>query len=261
MPTTERNLPRAASFTRAQILGELIGVEERRDGHGFLGFLVDHHAHADAAVGMAAAGQVAPFGLRTVDQIGPVGEGGHEGDREPVADRLAEADLILHVVREMRQRVALRGAALGGDVFIAAREADRLEAEERNLLRIVERELNDVADLLVVDAVDDGDDRHDIDTRVVQVLDGAQLHVEQVSDQTVRVGFVADAVELQIGVAQSGFGGLAAELGALGELDAVGGGLHAVVADLAGVAARHRGRRATASARRRRTARRSCGAA
>ncbi len=49
---------------------------------------------------------------------------------------------------------------------------------------------------------------------------------------TVRIGFVADTVELQIRVTQTGFGGLLAELGALRELDAVGRGLNAVVADL-----------------------------
>ena len=32
----------------------------------------------------------------------------HERNREPVADRLADAGLVLHVVREVRQRVALR---------------------------------------------------------------------------------------------------------------------------------------------------------
>ena len=50
-----------------------------------------------------------------------------------------------------------------------------------------------------------------------------------------RVGSVADTVELQVGVAQTRFGGLLGELGALGELDAVGRRLHAVVADLARV--------------------------
>jgi hypothetical protein len=74
-----------------------------------------------------------------------------------------------------------------------------------------------------------------ISTPLVQVLDGPQLHVEQIADLAVRVGGVADAVELQVGIAQTGVGGLAAELGALGELDAVGGGLHAGVADLARV--------------------------
>ena len=107
--------------------------------------------------------QLAPLRRRAVHQVGPVGEGAHERDREPVADRLADAGLVLHVVRQVRQRVALRRAALVGDFLVAAGERHRLEREEGDLLRIVERELDDAADLLVVDAVDDRDDRDDVD--------------------------------------------------------------------------------------------------
>ncbi len=173
-----------------------------------------------------------------MDDVRPVGEGGHERDREPVADRLADAGLLLHVVREMRQRVALRGAPFRRDLFVAAGERHRLERQEVDPLRVVERELDDAADLLVVDAVDDRDDRHDVHTRLVEVLDGAQLDVEEIPDAAVRVGGVADAVELQVRVAETRFGRRLGELGALGELDAVGRRLHAVVADLAGVANR-----------------------
>ena len=79
----------------------------------------------------------------------------------------------------------------------------RLERQEVDLLRVVERELDDAADLLVVDAVDDRDDRDDVDAGAVEVLDRAQLDVEQVADAAVRVGRVADAVELEVGVAQA----------------------------------------------------------
>ncbi len=68
------------------------------------------------------------------------------------------------------------------------------------------------------------------------------------------VGGVADAVELEIDVTQSGFRGLLAELDGLRELDAVGRGLHRGVADMAGVANRVQEVRATAWARHRRTA-------
>ena len=175
-------------------------------------------------------------------------------DREPVAHRLAQPGLILHVVRQVRQRVALRLAAIVRDRFVAAGERNRLEREERNLLRIVQRELDDAAHLLVIDAVDDGGHRHDVDARGVQILDRPQLHVEQIAHCAVLVGGVADAVELQIGVAQTRFRRLPAEFRALGELDTVGGRLHAGVADLARSTAPHRGSTAKASARRPRTA-------
>ena len=209
------------------VLGQPVGVQEGRDGRRFLGFLVHHDGHADAAIRVATAAQLAPIGLRPVNQVAPVGEGGDEGDREPVAGRLAEAGLILHVVRQVGKRVALGDAALVGDGFIAAGEGDGLEREERNLLGVVEGELDDAAHLLVIDPVDDGDDGDDVDAVRVQVLDGPQFHIEQVADLAVLVGGVADAIELQVGVAQAGLGGLAAEFGTLGELDAVGGRLHA----------------------------------
>ncbi len=112
---------------------------------------------------------------------------------------------------------------------------NRLEGEEVDLLRIVERELDDAANLLVVDAVDDGGDGDDVDAGLIQVVDGLELHVERVADLAVRVGGVADAVELQVRVAQAGLSRGLGELLRLGELDAVGGGLNAGVADLARV--------------------------
>ena len=196
-------------MTCGDVLGELLGLEELGDRHRFLGFLVDHDRHADAAVRVAAAGQLAPIpSRRRATTSAQSVKRAHERDREPVAHRLADAGLVLHVVREVRQRVALRARRSSRDLLVAAGERHRLEREEVDLLRVVERELDDAADLLVVDAVDDRDDRDDVDAGAVQVLDRAQLHVEQVADAAVRVGRVADAVELQIRVAQAGLGRL-----------------------------------------------------
>ena len=139
-------------------------------------------------------------------------------------------------MREVRERVALRFAAFVGHGFVAAGERDWLERHHRDLVRVVERELNDAAHLLVVDPVDDSRDQHDFDAVGVQVFDGPQLHVEQIPDVAMGIRGVADAVELEIGVAQPSFRGLPRELRALGELDAVGSRLHAVVAELAGIA-------------------------
>src|SRR6202030_3853572 len=132
-------------------------------------------------------------------------------------------------------------------------EGDRLEREEVDLLRVVEGELDDASDLLVVHAVDDRDDRDDVDARAVQVLDRAKLHVEQVANAAMRVGRVPDAVELQVRVAQTGLCCRPGERGILGELDAVGRRLDAVVADRARTA-RRRGSAARSLARRPRTA-------
>ncbi len=129
-------------------------------------------------------------------------------------------------MRQVAQRVALRGAPFRRHLLVASGERHRLEREEIDLLRVVERELDHAADLLVVEAVDDGDDRHDVHARGMEVLDGAQFDVEQVAHASMRVGGVADAVELQIRVAQAGLGRCSGEVRTLGELDAIGGRLH-----------------------------------
>ena len=107
--------------------------------------------------------------------------------------------------------------------------------EEVDLLRVVERELDDAANLLVVDAVDDAGHGNDVHAGLMQVVDGLQLYIERVADLAVRVSSVADAVELQVGVAETGFRSGLREFLRLGKLDAVGRGLHGGVTDLAGV--------------------------
>ena len=144
----------------------------------------------------------------SVDQIGEIGERAHQRKREPVARRLSDADLALHVVGQVRQRVTLAQAAFRSDVFVAAGERHRLERDERDLLGIVHREPDDRADLIVIDAVDQRYDQNDFDAGFVQVVDRPQLHVEQVADLAVAVGVVADTVELQIRITKSGFGSL-----------------------------------------------------
>ncbi len=116
---------------------KLIGMQERGHRNVFLGFLVAHDRHADAAVRMAAAAQLSPIRRRPVNQVGEIGEGAHEADGEPVANGFANADLVLHVVRQMRKRVALRLAAFVGDGFVAPGEGNGLERKERNLLGII----------------------------------------------------------------------------------------------------------------------------
>ena len=204
------------------VLGQPIGVQKGGDRNGFLGFLVDHQRHADAAVRMTAAGELTPIGVGPVHQVSPIGEGAHEADGEPIAGGLAQTGLVLDVVGHVAQGVALRHAAFVADILVTAGEGDRLEADKVDLLGVVEGELDDAADLLVIDAVNDGGHRNDVDTSLVQVVDGLQLDVKQVADFAMGVGCVADAIELQIGITQACFRSGAAELFALGKLDAVG---------------------------------------
>ncbi len=91
-------------------------------------------------------------------------------------------------------------AAIICDLFIASGEGNRLEAKEADGLGIVEGKLNDAPNLLIVDAVDNGRDRNDINTGVMQIVNGAKLYIEQVADLTMRVGGVADTIKLQVRV-------------------------------------------------------------
>ncbi len=148
-----------------------LDVQELRHRRHFFCFLVDHHRRADAAVRVAAAGNLSPFGLRPVNHVGEIGERAHQRKREPIARRFGDADLFLHVQRQVRQRVTLLQAALFGDVLVAAGERNRLERDERDLLRIFQRETNDRSDLVVIDAVDQRGHQNDVDARFVQVVD------------------------------------------------------------------------------------------
>src|SRR5436190_18810043 len=110
------------------------------------------------------------------------------------------------------QRVTLLQATLRRDVLVAARKAHRLERDERDLFGILESKANDRADLVVVDAVDQRGHENDVNAGLVEVVDRTQFDVEQVADLAVRVGVVADAVELEIDKPKTGLGGLAAKL-------------------------------------------------
>ncbi len=89
---------------------------------------VDHHAPSRyRSSGGSHSSTSTPIGFRPVYQIGPVRERAHEGNREPVARRLAHLDLILHVVRQVRQRITLGFATLRRNLFVAARKRNRLE--------------------------------------------------------------------------------------------------------------------------------------
>src|SRR5207248_4219680 len=99
-----------------------------------------------------------------VHQVGPIAKGRHERNGEPVAGGFAQAGLTLYIVGQVRERVALRHPALVGDGFIATGKADRLERKEADLLRIIQRELDDAADLLVIYTVNDGHYRNDFNS-------------------------------------------------------------------------------------------------
>src|SRR5262249_14521977 len=96
-------------------------------------------------------------------------------------------------------------------------------------------ELDDFADRMVVDVVDDGGDQCRLEPVFRHVFNGLQFNVEQIPDLAVLIQLVADAVKLQVGAVQPGFLGCRHEVRLLREVYAVRGGQHAVKPDLLGV--------------------------
>src|SRR5437870_7493160 len=123
---------------------------------------------------------------------------------------------------QMAKGITLGFAALVGNFFIAPGEGNRLETQEADGLGIIKRELNDAPHLLIIDAVHDSGDWDDIYAGLMQVMDGAQLHVKQIANLAVGIGRVADAVKLQVSKTQASFGSLAAKFRRFGKLNSIG---------------------------------------
>src|SRR5262245_12983255 len=129
----------------------------------------------------------------------------------------------------MRQSIALLQPALLSNLLVTTRKGNRLEREKRYLFWIIKREPNDRSHLIIVDPVDERSDQNDFNTCFMKIVYRSHLHVKQVSDLSMTVRVISDAVELQIDVAQTSFGGFAAKLFALGELNSVRCSLNTVV--------------------------------
>src|SRR5205823_5846428 len=103
-------------------------------------------------------------------------------------------------MRQVRQRVALLQASLGGNRLVSSGKRNRLERQEGNLSWVVESEPNDRSDLIIIDAVDQRRNQYDLNAGFVQVVDCPELHIEQVAHLPVTVRIVADAIKLKVDV-------------------------------------------------------------
>ena len=179
---------------------------------------------------MASALERPPLRLESSQKVLQVRERSGRRQRVPVAQRLSDPGLRPGVVGEVRECVALLAAGFVVDVLVATRERDRLERDRVDLVDVLDREPEDVADLVVVDPVDDRRHERDVHAVLVQVL------VVEVAHLAVLVVLVSDAVELQVRESKTRLGRLPRELLVLSEADPVRRALDREIPDLPRVA-------------------------
>src|ERR1043166_8065480 len=133
-----------------------------------------------------------------VNQVGKISEGSHQRQREPVACRFSDADLIFHIVRQVRQSITLLETTLRRDCFITTGERHGLEREEGNLLWIVQGEPDNRTDLIVVNSVDQRSHEYDLNPRLMQIVNRPQLDVKKIADLPMTIRIVAHPIKLEI---------------------------------------------------------------
>ena len=63
---------------------------------------------------------------------------------------------------------------------------------------IFESKADDRTDLIVIDTVNERCYEDDVDASLVKVIDSSELYIKQITDLAVRVGIVANAIELEV---------------------------------------------------------------
>src|SRR5215470_12925168 len=117
------------------------------------------------------------------------------------------------------------------NLFVPAGERDRLEGDGLNLIDVSNGKIDNIADIVIVDAVDDRVHQSDFHSYPRHVFDRLKFYVEEIADTAMLVLFLRRSIKLQIGAVQTRLFGLANEVGFLGETDAVRRSKHAVESD------------------------------
>src|SRR6266567_2436598 len=107
-------------------------------------------------------------------------------------------------MRHAGERVTPFLAQLIGNIFVAAGERNRLESDRLNFVDILCRELDDLTNRIVVDAVYDRDDERHFDPDLRQIFNRANFYVEQVAYAAMFVLLFTDSVELKIDAVLAG---------------------------------------------------------
>ena len=165
-------------------------VDELRHRRG-LAVLVHEQVGAQRAVRVAAQGG----DLLAAERAEELRKRRHAGEREPVFVRIGNTGLFLYGVGEIGESETL------GFQFVArnpAGKGHRLEADAAGALDVLKSQPEDVANLVIVEALDDGGDEDDLQAGLLDVLDALQLLLPQRLAARAAVDVVADAVELEV---------------------------------------------------------------
>src|SRR5512133_1230210 len=178
----------ANEFPQPVVCGGCIGTEvpdhrsckaqDLRERDHLLSTLMDQQDRAYSTIRMAPAIQRSNLAARLIHQIDHVTDGSHRAQWKPVAQRSEQPGLVFQIMRQVTKRVAFACALFVGDVLVAASEADWLERDHRDLVRVLDRKLDDLANLGIVDPAHDRDNQHHVDPSRVQILDRSLLDVE-----------------------------------------------------------------------------------
>ncbi len=219
--------PRLAQLARqlVEVLHHAADIDEAGDRHRLPGMLVHEQVRAQRAVCMAGEGGDL-FATNGADQPGKRRD---KREREVVAVHFGYSGLVGNAVRKIGQRKALFLQFLAVDT---AGEGDRLEADRRYRIDVLERDADDVSDLVVVDPLHDGGHQADLDAGLAAVFDCPQLGFQQRLPADLEIDVVGHAVKLQVDVLQAVLGGFHREI-KVRHQNAVGRGLHVREAHIA----------------------------
>src|ERR1035441_9508554 len=141
-------------------------LHEPRHRDGFA-VLVHKQVSSQRAMRVAAQGG----GFFAAERAEQLGEGRHAGEREPILVRVGDAGLLLYGVGEIGEREALGLQFVFGD---APGEGNRLEADPAGAIDVLQRQADNVADLVIVEALYDGGDEDDLQAGLLDVLDALE---------------------------------------------------------------------------------------
>src|SRR5262249_23285093 len=122
------------------------------------------------------------------------------------------------------------------NILVAAGKGDRLERNSLNFVDVLNRKIDDIADVVIVDAIDDRVYKRHFHAGACHVFDRLKLDIKQISDTAMLVLFFSRTIKLQVCAVQSGFFRLSNKIRILSEADAVGRREYAVESDFFRVA-------------------------